>query len=122
MVWLHIKANYAESKGNIATALQHLEEAEAIVAFNAEDFAYKARLLLLAQKLPEAQDVLSHLHSCLSDASNPNDRYIRRWCTAHLGLLRTNAAQFNHEARKAALIQCSPRLRRRFPLSVAAED
>jgi hypothetical protein len=119
---LLLKASRAEAKGEFARALTLLDEADAIKPLQAGRRAHRALLLLRSQRLSEAQSALSSLRKELENSDDPDLQYLRRWCTATLGLILMNPAQFNREAREAQSIPCSNRVRKRFPLPLPEAD
>jgi tetratricopeptide (TPR) repeat protein len=114
--WLLFKADLAEIRGDYDQAIALLDQANGLKPLRDERRAHRALLLLRSQRLVEAQSALASLRKEFEQSADPDRAYLRRWCTATLGLMRVESAQFDREAHKAAAIPCRPRLRRRFPL------
>jgi hypothetical protein len=120
--WRLLQAKRAERKGDYEGGLRLLEEAELIKPLWASERVLRAMLLLRAQRVPEAQSSFSMLRREFEGADDPDLQYLRRFCTAMLGMIRVDAAPMNYEAKQAQTIPCSPRLRQRFPLISSDDD
>jgi hypothetical protein len=79
-------------------------------------------VLLRSQRIPEAQSTFSSLRKEFEGADEPDLQYLRRFCTAMLGMIRIDSGPMNHEAKQAQTIPCRPSLRRRFTLVTGDQD
>ena len=121
-IMLRCKAIWAEGKGDHQAALSFLRQAAQIRPLHPENRADEARLLLVTQRFREAQNALASLRADLSQSSDPDRLYLRRWSTAQIALMQTNPSQFAYEAREAQALSCRRRLKEKFPLPVPEED
>lgn len=109
-------ADRAEAKGHYDAALEWLRRAEEIRPLGPRDRVFRAMVLLRSQRLREAHSLFASLRKEFGGATDPTRQYLRRYCTAMLGMLRLDSGPMDYEARQARSIPCSPSLRRRFPL------
>lgn len=119
--WRLLKAFRAEMKGQFDRALQLVDEAAELVPLRASDRVYRADLLLKAQRTPEAHTAFASLRDEFKGSDDPNQQYLRHYCTHQLSLLNRSSGQWSYEARQANLIDCSSSLKRRFPMVTVDE-
>lgn len=106
----------AERKGTFDRALLLLEEATHIVPFGPSGRVYRADLLLKAQRTKEAHVTFAALRDEFKGSDDANRQYLRHYCTYQLSRMRTSSGQWSYEAKQAKHIECSPALKRRFPM------
>jgi hypothetical protein len=116
--WKIFRSYRAEQARQFDLAIQLLDEAAQIRTLSAADHVRRAWLLLKAQRVPEAQSAFALLRKKLQGADDPDLRYLRHFCTATLGMMGMEPAVADYEAKQAASLRCSRRLRREFPLFV----
>jgi hypothetical protein len=119
---LHLwRAGRREGKRDYDGAIAALDAAARLEPLWPAERVQRAMLLLKAQRLKEAQQAFAALWKEWQAADDPDRQYLRRYCNAMLGMIRTDASPMALEARAARDIPCHAWLRRRFPL-VESED
>jgi hypothetical protein len=116
-----MQAFRAEWKGDFDRALQHLDHAGDVAPLSASDRVYRADLLLKAQRTREAHAAFAALRQEFKPVDDPDIRYLRHYCTHQLSMLSRSSSQWSYEAKQARFIDCSPNLRRRFPMVTVDE-
>jgi len=120
--WKLFKAKQAERRGDYDGGLRLLNEAAHMKPLWAPERVLRAMLLLRSQRLPEAQAAFASLRKDFEGSDDPDLQYLRRFCTAMLGVITGNSLRLDYEAKQAHSIPCKARLRERFPLDVREED
>jgi hypothetical protein len=120
--WKLVKASMAEDRGDFDQGLRLLDDAAQIKALRADRRVQRAMLLLRAQRLPEAQSAFASLRKEFAGSPDPDLQYLKRYCTAMLGMIRGDPGPLAMATKEARSIPCRQRLRRNFPLDYRDDD
>jgi hypothetical protein len=114
-------AGWREGKGQFDRAMKLLDEAAAIHPLRPSGRVRRAMLMLRSQRSRDAHQAFPALRDEFKGSENPDLQYLRRYCTAMLSMLTQSSGQWAYEAKEAKLIECSPSLKRRFPMVTVDE-
>jgi hypothetical protein len=110
--WLYAGAAWAESSGRYDKALARIEELEALQPLDLAKQAFKAMLLLRNGEPERSHDLFLKVREEAKNLSDPKHQYIRHYAQAWLAHIRSDPFSTRREERKAAEIDCHPRLKR----------
>ena len=120
--WKLFRAKQSDRNGEYQRGLDWLDEAAQIKALYPQHRVLRAKLLLRNQRIQEAQSAFAALRKELEDSEDPDNQYLRHYCSTMLATIRADTAHVRHQAKAAQSIPCSPMLLRRFPLVAGRDD
>jgi len=119
--WKLFKSRRAEGRKDFESALGFLDEAGQAMPLRASDRVHRADLLMKAQRTREAQAEFLALRDEFKGSDEPDIRYLRHYCTAMVSMFVPSSGQWAYEAKQGKLIECSPSIKRRFPMVTVDE-
>ena len=81
----------------------------------------RARLLLRLERVDDAHRAFDAVRQELKGSAEPDDRYLRHYCTAMLSLMQPGSGQWSFEAKQANAIKCRRRVKALLPM-FSADD
>lgn len=119
--WKLLRSWRAAARKDFGTAIRLVDEADEVMPLRASDRVYRAGLLLSAQRTREAHMSFAALREEFKGSDEPDLRYLRHYCTGMLSMMTPSSGQWSYEAKQGKLIDCSPSIKRRFPMASADE-
>lgn len=110
--WLMAGSIWAEHRRRYRDALERLERLEGLRPLDLREKARKAMLLLRAGEAERSHDLFLEVREAARSRGDAEHRYLLHHALAWLAYIRLDPFDAREQERKAAAIDCSPRLKR----------
>jgi hypothetical protein len=109
-------ARRAEARSDHGRALELMAVAADFRPLSAVEQVHLASLLLHRRRPAEARSIFHALSNQFRGSGDENVQYLACYCEAMLGMIAGDTSTVIHMSNRAGTIQCTPSLRRQFPL------